>query len=138
MTGARVFVRKEPRMVAGTPERCVVVRGTLAQVEAAERMLAELLLEAARNGQLPANPNPNPNPNPNRARLSGGTNPDPGPNPNQASYPPTEKAPPSDRACCKCSCCCPRPPHAPRLTATVPASKRYGRARAGRAARSST
>ena len=58
MTGARVFVRKEPRMVAGTPERCVVVRGTLAQVEAAERMLAELLLEAARNGQLPANPNP--------------------------------------------------------------------------------
>ena len=50
VTGARVFVRKEPRLIAGTPERCVVVRGTLAQVEAAERMLAELLLEAARNG----------------------------------------------------------------------------------------
>ena len=65
VTGARVFVRKDPRLIAGTPERCVVVRGTLAQVEAAECMLAELLLEAARNGQLPANPTSNPNPDSN-------------------------------------------------------------------------
>ena len=60
-------------MIAGTPERCVVVRGTLEQVEAAERMLAELLLEAARNGQLlpsePQHPHPQPNPDPNQGKA---------------------------------------------------------------------
>lgn len=58
-------------MIAGTPERCVVVRGTLEQVEAAERMLAELLLEAARNGQLPSEPqHPHPHPNPHANQVA--------------------------------------------------------------------
>ena len=48
-SGAKVFVRKEP-LPGG--ERCVVVRGRLSQVEAAERQVSEILDEAARKGTL--------------------------------------------------------------------------------------
>ena len=40
-------------MIAGTPERCVVVRGTLEQVEAAERMLAERRAPAPCDSKCP-------------------------------------------------------------------------------------
>ena len=55
-SGAHVFVRKEAPRAPGemTPvERAVVARGSLAQVKHAQRLIGEILRDAARNGQMP-------------------------------------------------------------------------------------